>query len=154
VGVKLGLPHLRRNKHRLRVFENRVLRRIFGPNSHKIIHDWRKLLREQLHGLYFSRNSFLVIKSRPTKWVVHAAFIGGGGGEFDIGFWWGNLRKRSCLENLVIYGSAILKGGLRKYVRRAWSGMIWLRTGTVQMAGPCQRGNCMKCTKFLDRLRN
>jgi hypothetical protein len=55
------------------------------------------------------------------------AFIGrgwGGGGEVNTGFRCGNLRERSCLENLGIYGSVILKGGLRKYVGRAWSEFI------------------------------
>jgi hypothetical protein len=49
VGVKLGLGL--REEHRLRVFENRVLRRIFGPKRNKVTGDWRKLHNEKLHKL-------------------------------------------------------------------------------------------------------
>jgi hypothetical protein len=43
-----------REEHRLRVFENRVLRRIFGPNTDEVTEDWRKLHNEELHNLYSS----------------------------------------------------------------------------------------------------
>jgi hypothetical protein len=42
-----------REEHRLRVFENRVLRRIFGPKRFEVMGDWRKLHNEELHNLYF-----------------------------------------------------------------------------------------------------
>jgi hypothetical protein len=53
MGVKLGLSALR-EQHRLRVFENRVLRRIFGPMRDEVTGEWRKLHNEELHNLYSS----------------------------------------------------------------------------------------------------
>jgi hypothetical protein len=50
--------------HRLRVFENRLLRRIFGPKRNEVTGQWRKLHNEELNDLYCSPNIVLVIKSR------------------------------------------------------------------------------------------
>jgi hypothetical protein len=52
-----------REEHRLRVFENRVLRRIFGPRGDEVAGDWRKLHNEELHNLYSSPNIIRMIKS-------------------------------------------------------------------------------------------
>jgi hypothetical protein len=51
-----------REEHRLRVFENRVLRRIFGPTRDEVMGDWRKLHNEELHNLYSSPNIIRIIK--------------------------------------------------------------------------------------------
>jgi hypothetical protein len=51
MGVK-HLSHTLREEHRLRVFENRVLRRIFGPKRDEVTDGWRKLHNEELHGVY------------------------------------------------------------------------------------------------------
>jgi hypothetical protein len=53
-----------RKVHRLRAFENRVLRRIFGPKRDHVTGDWRRLHNEELHNLYYSPNIIRVIKSR------------------------------------------------------------------------------------------
>jgi hypothetical protein len=53
-----------REEHRLRVFENRVLRKIFGPKRDEVTGEWRKLLNEELYGLYSSPHIIRVIKSR------------------------------------------------------------------------------------------
>jgi hypothetical protein len=63
MGVKLGLLTLR-VEHRLRVFENRVLRRIFGPKTGDVAGEWRKLHSEELHNLYSSPNIIRHVKSR------------------------------------------------------------------------------------------
>jgi hypothetical protein len=60
-----------REEHRLRVFENRVLRRIFGPRRDEVTGDWRKLNNEELHNLYSSPNLIRMIKSRKMRWVWH-----------------------------------------------------------------------------------
>jgi hypothetical protein len=61
--VKLGLLTLKK-EHRLRVFENRVLRRIFGRKRDEVTGDWRKLHIEELHRLYSSSNIIRMINSR------------------------------------------------------------------------------------------
>ena len=64
-----------REECRLRVFKNRVLRRIFGPKRDEIRGEWRKLHNEELNDLYSSPNMRL-IKSRMMKWVGHLAHMG------------------------------------------------------------------------------
>jgi len=56
----------------LRVFENRLLRRIFGPKRDELTGEWRILGNEELNGLYSSSNIFRVIKSRSNRWDGHA----------------------------------------------------------------------------------
>jgi hypothetical protein len=57
-----------REERRLRVFENRMLRRIFGPKRDKVTREWRKLHNEELNNLYCSPNIVWVIKSRRIDW--------------------------------------------------------------------------------------
>jgi hypothetical protein len=64
-------------EHRLRVFENRVLRKIFGPKKEEDV-SWRKLHNEELHSLSFSPNIVRVIKSRRMRWAEHVARMGEG----------------------------------------------------------------------------
>jgi hypothetical protein len=72
-----------REEYRLRVFENRVLRKISGP---KRTEDgwWRKLHNDELHSLYSSPNIVTVIKSRRMRWVRHVARIGEGRGVYRV----------------------------------------------------------------------
>ena len=65
-----------REERRLRVFENRVLRRIFGPRRDEVTGAWRKLHNEKLNDLYSSPNIFWVIKSRRMRWEGHVARMG------------------------------------------------------------------------------
>jgi len=62
-----------REERRLRVFENRVLRRIFGPKRDEVRRDWKKLHNEEIHDLYCSPNILQVINSRRMRWVGHVA---------------------------------------------------------------------------------
>jgi hypothetical protein len=73
-----------REEHRLRVFENRVLRRIFGPKREGDS-SWRKLHNDELHSLYSSSNIVKVIKSRRMRWAEHVTRMG----------------KEWCLQGLV-----------------------------------------------------
>jgi hypothetical protein len=70
-------------KHRLRVFEKRVLRRIFGPMREED-GSWRKLHNDELHGLYSSPNIVRVIKSRRMRWAGHVACMGEGRGAYRV----------------------------------------------------------------------
>jgi hypothetical protein len=65
-----------REEHRLRVFENRVLRRIFGPKRNEVTGDWRKLHNEELHTLYSSPSIIRMIMSRGMRWAGHIARMG------------------------------------------------------------------------------
>jgi len=61
---------------RLRVFENRALRRIFGPKRNEVTGEWRKLHNEELNDLYSSHNIVRVIKSRTLRWARNVARMG------------------------------------------------------------------------------
>jgi hypothetical protein len=60
-----------REEHKLRVFENRVLRIIFGPKRDGVTVGWRKLYNEELHNLYFSPSIIRIVKSRRMRWAGH-----------------------------------------------------------------------------------
>ena len=63
-------------ERRLRVLENRVLRRIFGPRRDEVTGDWRRLHNEELNDLYCSPNIVWVIKWRRMRWAGHVARMG------------------------------------------------------------------------------
>jgi len=65
-----------REERRLRVFENRVLGRIFGPKRDEVSGEWRKLHNEELNDLYCSPNIVRVIKWRRMRWAEHVARMG------------------------------------------------------------------------------
>jgi len=60
----------------IRVFENRVLRRIFGPKSYEVRREWRKLQIEELNDLNSSPSFVRVIQSRKIRWTVHVERMG------------------------------------------------------------------------------
>jgi len=73
-----------RKDRRLRVFEKRVLRRIFGPKRDEVTGEWRKLYNEELYCLYYSPIIFRAIKSRRMRWVGHVAGNGERRGVYRI----------------------------------------------------------------------
>jgi hypothetical protein len=68
--------HTLREKHRLRMFENSVLRKIFWPKRNNVRREWRRIRNEELHNLYYSGNIIRVTKSRRMRWVGNVARMG------------------------------------------------------------------------------
>jgi hypothetical protein len=83
----------------MRVFENRVLKRVFGSRRDEVTGVWRKLHNEELNDLYSSPNTVRVIKSRGMGSAEHIARLGEGRG--CKWFWWENLGKETIAETQV-----------------------------------------------------
>jgi hypothetical protein len=117
-----------REERRLRVFENRVLRRIFGPKRDKVIREWTKPHNKELNNLYYSPNIFRVIKSRRLRWEGHAVDMGDR--KAYARFRWGYLRERNHLGDPDVDGRIILRWIFRKRNEGVRIGSSWLRIGT------------------------
>jgi hypothetical protein len=94
-------------ERRLRVFENRVLTRIFGPRTDEVRREWRKPHNEELNDLYCSPNIVRVKKLTRMRWAGHVGLWGRG--EAYTGFWWGNLRERDHLGDPGVDGRIVLR---------------------------------------------
>jgi hypothetical protein len=73
-----------REEHRLRVFANRVLRRIFGSKRDEVAGEWRKMHNGELHNLYSSPDIIRPIKSRRMRWAGHVASMGDGRNVYRV----------------------------------------------------------------------
>jgi hypothetical protein len=93
-------------EHRLRAFENRVLRKIFGPKREED-GSWKKLHNDEFHSLYSSPNIVRVIKSRRMNWAGHVVRMGMG--EVFTGFWLGGTKARYHWEELGVGGRITLR---------------------------------------------
>jgi hypothetical protein len=91
-----------REEHRLRVFENRVLRRIFEPQRDEVTGEWRKLHSGQIHDLYSSPSIIRIIKSRRMRWASHV----------------GRMREKSNAYRLLVGKSEGKRPPIRP--RRRW----------------------------------
>jgi hypothetical protein len=111
------------------VFENRVLRRIFGPKRDEVTGEWRKMHSEELHNLYSSPDIIRQVKSRRMRWVGHVArmgedrkvykvLVGKPEGKRPLG-----IPRRRWEDGIRMDLSEIGLGG-------GWIGFDWLRTGT------------------------
>jgi hypothetical protein len=76
VEIRLTWSLTLREEHRLRVFGNRMLRRIFGPKRDEVIGGWRKLHNEMLHNVYCSPSIIRMIKLKRMRWAGHVARMG------------------------------------------------------------------------------
>jgi hypothetical protein len=116
-----------REECRLRLYENRVLRRIFGPKRDEVKEEWMKLHIEELNDLYCSPNTTRMIKSRRMRWAGYVARMRV---EVYTGFWRGNLRVRHHFVDPALDSRIILRWIFRKWDVGAWTGLIWLRKKT------------------------
>jgi len=102
-----------REERKLRVFENKVLRRIFGPRRDEVTWEWRRLHNDELNDLYSSPNIVRVIKWGRMRWAGHVARMGEERG--CIWSWWGNWWERDHWGDLGIDGWIILG-----WISRRW----------------------------------
>jgi hypothetical protein len=93
----------------LEVFENWVLRRIFGTKGEKLVGGWRILHKEELHNLYASPNIIRVIRSRIMRWAGHVALMEEIRNEHKISV--GKLSGKDNSEVRGVDGSDSIKGG-------------------------------------------
>jgi hypothetical protein len=127
-GCETWSPPLRK-EHWLRVFQNRVLRRLFRPKRDDVTGEWRKLYNEVLNDLYYSPNIIRVIKLRRMRWAgqghivsmgerrgVNRVLVGKPEGKRPLG------RHRD--------GRIILRWIFRKWDVGTWTGSTWLKIGT------------------------
>ena len=111
---------------RLKVSENRVLRRIFEPTRDEITGEWTKLLNEELNDLYSSPNIVRVIKSRRMRRAGHVARMG----EWRVVYRVLVVMERDHLKDPSLDGRIIFKRIFRKYDVWVWTGSSWLKIGT------------------------
>jgi len=116
-----------REERRLRVFENRVLRKIFGLKRQEVTGQWRKLHNEELNNLYSSPNIIWMTKSRRMRWAGHVLV---------------ERKEETRGIYTVLAGKPVGKRPLRRPRHRwednikmdlqkvGWSGLIWRRIGT------------------------
>jgi len=97
---------------RLRVFENRVLRGMFGTERDEVTGEWRKLHNEELYDLYCSPNVIQVFKSKIMRWAGHVARMSERRGLYR--FFVRNRRKKEQLEDPDIDGRIILRWFFKK----------------------------------------
>jgi hypothetical protein len=96
-----------REEHKLRVFENRVLRRIFGPKRDEMTGGWRRLHNKELHNLYSSPSIIRMIKSRRMRWAGQVARMGRRG--MHVGYWWEIQKEEDHCDDQSVGGWIILK---------------------------------------------
>jgi hypothetical protein len=115
-------------EHILRVFENRVLRRIFGPKRDEVTGEWRKFHNEELHNLYSSPDIIRLVKSRRMRWAGHVERRGEDRKVYKVLV--GSPKERDHLEDQGVGGKMGSEWILGRVAWGVWIGFDWLITGT------------------------
>jgi len=115
-------------ERKLRVFENMVLRRIFGPRRDEVAGKWRRLHNEELNDFYSSPNIVRVIKSRRMRWAGHVARMAEESGVYRVLV--GKLEGMNHWGDLGVDGWIILERISRKWDVGMWTGLGWPRIET------------------------
>jgi len=115
-------------ERKLRVFENMVLRRIFGPRRDEVTGEWRRLHNKEQNYLYSSPSIVRVIKSRRMRWAGHVARMDEERG--CIGSSWGNQRERDHWGEVGVDGWIIVGRISRGWDVGIWTGLGWPRIET------------------------
>jgi hypothetical protein len=138
-----------REERRLRGFENRVLRKIIGPEWEEVTGEWRKQHNDELNDLYSLPNIVRVIKSRIMRWAGYVARMVEKRAVYRVR--WVNLRERNHLGDPGVDGSIVLRLIFRKW--DVGNGLDRCGSGQGQLAGTCECGNeplgSINCGKFL-----
>jgi hypothetical protein len=128
-------PLTLRAEHRLTVFENRVLRNIFGPKRNDVMGEWRKLNSEELHNFYSPPNIIRQLKSRRMRWVGHVAHIGEERKLYKVLV--GKPKGKRPLGRPRRRREDGIRMDLKVIGRGVWIGFDWLRIGPVASCCEC-----------------
>jgi hypothetical protein len=116
-----------REEGRLRVSENRVLRRIFGPKKEEVTTEWRQLHNEGLKSVLVTQ----YCSGDKIENKMGRAWSANGGEERRMqGFWWGKPERKRSLGRPRRRWEDNIKSTFRKWVVGVWTGLIWLRIWT------------------------
>jgi hypothetical protein len=118
-----------REEHRLRVFDNKVLRKVFGPKREELTGDWTKLHSGDYHNLYFSPITVWVTKLWKIRWAGHVARVSEK--IYAHRVLMGTPEETDCLEDLCVHERILLKWLLNKQYGKAWTtSSTRFKTGT------------------------
>jgi hypothetical protein len=119
-----------REEHRLRLFENRVLRGIFGPQRDEVTGEWRTLQSGELHKFHSSPDIIRQIKSSIMRWAEYVARLGEGRNVYRVLV--GKTEGKRPLERPRHRWENGINMDLKEIGKRGmWSGFTWLRISTV-----------------------